>query len=138
MSAKGLTSDFILQLAFDTCKTFGLIIESLEEVWCVGCSETISCWFLIVSLQTEDASESADTVFHSQRNEMSETPLIREAADGNKLNVWLLLEAGADIEAQQEHKIGFTALTSAVCPARDTCRPRPAHALLQPRKEKSG
>ena len=45
---------------------------------------------------------------------MSETPLIREAADGNTRNVHLLLEAGASIEAKQENMIGFTALNQAV------------------------
>ena len=49
-----------------------------------------------------------------ERNEMSETPLIREAADGNARNVLLLLNAGADVEAQQENKLGFTALHQAV------------------------
>ena len=48
-----------------------------------------------------------------ERNEMSETPLIREAADGNTQNVLLLLEAGASIEAKQENPIGFTALNQA-------------------------
>ena len=48
-----------------------------------------------------------------ERNEMSETPLIREAADGNAKNVLLLLEAGADVDAQQMNKIGFTALNQA-------------------------
>jgi ankyrin repeat protein len=48
-----------------------------------------------------------------ERNEMSETPLIREAADGNTRNVHLLLEAGASIEAKQENVIGFTALNQA-------------------------
>lgn len=41
-------------------------------------------------------------------------PLIREAADGDARNVLLLLEAGADLEAAQENKIGFTALNQAV------------------------
>ena len=48
-----------------------------------------------------------------ERNEMSETPLIREAADGNAKNVLLLLEAGADVDAQQMNNIGFTALNQA-------------------------
>ena len=48
-----------------------------------------------------------------ERNEMSETPLIREAADGNSKNVLLLLEAGADVDAQQMNNIGFTALHQA-------------------------
>jgi ankyrin repeat protein len=48
-----------------------------------------------------------------ERNEMSETPLIREAADGNTRNVHLLLDAGASIEAKQENEIGFTALNHA-------------------------
>ena len=41
---------------------------------------------------------------------MSETPLIREAADGNARNVKLLLEAGADVEAQQQNSMGFNAI----------------------------
>jgi hypothetical protein len=41
-------------------------------------------------------------------------PLIREAADGDSRNVLLLLEAGADLEATQENKIGFSALNQAV------------------------
>jgi len=48
-----------------------------------------------------------------ERNEMSETPLILEAADGHASSALLLLEAGADVEAQQENKIGFTALNQA-------------------------
>ncbi len=44
---------------------------------------------------------------------MSETPLIREAADDNTRNVHLLLEAGTSIEAKQENEIGFTALNQA-------------------------
>ena len=48
-----------------------------------------------------------------ERNEMFETPLIREAADGNSKNVLLLLEAGADVDAQQDNSIGFTALHQA-------------------------
>lgn len=44
----------------------------------------------------------------------SPQPLIREAADGDARNVLLLLEAGADLEAAQENKIGFTALNQAV------------------------
>lgn len=44
---------------------------------------------------------------------MSETPLIREAADGNTNNVFLLLEAAANIEAQQMNGMGFTALHQA-------------------------
>jgi hypothetical protein len=44
-------------------------------------------------------------------NEMLETPLIREAADGNAKNLVLLLEAAANIEAQQIN--GFTALHQA-------------------------
>jgi ankyrin repeat protein len=48
-----------------------------------------------------------------ERNEMSETPLIREAADGNAKNVLLLLEAGADVDSQQMNNIGFTALNQA-------------------------
>jgi ankyrin repeat protein len=48
-----------------------------------------------------------------ERNEMSETPLIREAADGNARNVLLLLEAGADVNSQQMNNIGFTALNQA-------------------------
>ena len=48
-----------------------------------------------------------------ERNEMSETPLIREAADGNAKNVLLLLEAGADVDAQQMNNIGFSALNQA-------------------------
>jgi ankyrin repeat protein len=48
-----------------------------------------------------------------ERNEMSETPLIREAADGNSKNVLLLLEAGAEVDAQQINNIGFTALHQA-------------------------
>ena len=50
-----------------------------------------------------------------ERNEMSETPLIREAADGNAKNVLLLLEAGADVDSQQMNNIGFTALNQAGC-----------------------
>jgi hypothetical protein len=48
-----------------------------------------------------------------ERNEMFETPLIRESADGNSKNVLLLLEAGADVEAQQDNSIGFTSLHQA-------------------------
>ncbi len=48
-----------------------------------------------------------------ERNEMFETPLIREAADGNSKNVLLLLEAGADVDAQQDNSIGFTSLHQA-------------------------
>uniref|UniRef100_A0A7S0N7J7 Uncharacterized protein n=1 Tax=Cryptomonas curvata TaxID=233186 RepID=A0A7S0N7J7_9CRYP len=48
-----------------------------------------------------------------ERNEMSETPLIREAADGNARNLCLLLEAGADVHAKQEHQIGFAAINQA-------------------------
>jgi ankyrin repeat protein len=48
-----------------------------------------------------------------ERNEMSETPLIREAADGNARNVLLLLEAGADVNSQQMNNIGFTAMNQA-------------------------
>jgi hypothetical protein len=48
-----------------------------------------------------------------ERNEMSETPLIREAADGNAKNVLLLLEAKADVDSPQMNNIGFTALNQA-------------------------
>ena len=48
-----------------------------------------------------------------ERNEMFETPLIREAADGNSKNVLLLLEARADVDVQQDNNIGFTALHQA-------------------------
>ena len=48
-----------------------------------------------------------------ERNEMSETPLIREAADGRARNVLLLLEAGADIDAKQENELAFTAMNQA-------------------------
>ena len=40
-------------------------------------------------------------------------PLIRESADGHARNVLLLLEAGADVEAQQDNQIGFTAMNQA-------------------------
>ena len=40
-------------------------------------------------------------------------PLIRECADGHAKNVLLLLEAGADVEAQQDNSIGFTAMNQA-------------------------
>jgi len=71
-------SDERKRVALETCKTVGLVMDTLEE-----------------------------------RNEMSETPLIREAADGHASSVLLLLEAGADVEAQQENGIGFTALNQA-------------------------
>jgi hypothetical protein len=48
-----------------------------------------------------------------ERNEMSETPLIREAADGRERNVLLLLEAGADMDAKQENELAFTAMNQA-------------------------
>lgn len=48
-----------------------------------------------------------------ERNEMSETPLIREAADGRARNVLLLLEAGADVDARQENELAFTAMNQA-------------------------
>ena len=48
-----------------------------------------------------------------ERNEMSETPLIREAADGRARNVLLLLEAGADMDAKQENELAFTAMNQA-------------------------
>jgi hypothetical protein len=48
-----------------------------------------------------------------ERNEMSETPLIREAADGDARHVEWLLEAGADVHAQMENEIGFLALNQA-------------------------
>ena len=71
-------SDERKQIALESCKAVGSVMEHLEE-----------------------------------RNEMSETPLIREAADGNPKNVLLLLEAGADVDAQQWNNIGFTALNQA-------------------------
>ena len=88
--------------ALELCKSAGIVTELLEE-----------------------------------KNEMSETPLIREvtqyifrslfgkeiflspksanvqAADGNPKNLLLLLEAGADVNAKQDHKIGFTAMNQA-------------------------
>ena len=48
-----------------------------------------------------------------ERNEMSETPLIREAADGRAHLVLLLLEAGADRDAKQENSLAFTAMNQA-------------------------
>lgn len=48
-----------------------------------------------------------------ERNEMDETPLIREAADGHADHVEWLLEAGADVHAKMGNKIGFTALHQA-------------------------
>ena len=48
-----------------------------------------------------------------ERNEMSETPLIREAADGDSRHVEWLLEAGADVHAQMKNEIGFLALNQA-------------------------
>ena len=48
-----------------------------------------------------------------ERNEMSETPLIREAADGRAHQVFLLLEAGADRDAKQENSFAFTAMNQA-------------------------
>jgi ankyrin repeat protein len=48
-----------------------------------------------------------------ERNEMSETPLIREAADGDARAVHWLLEAGADVHARMENRMGFTAVNQA-------------------------
>ena len=48
-----------------------------------------------------------------ERNEMSETPLIREAADGDARHVEWLLEAGADVNAKMNNEIGFFALNQA-------------------------
>ncbi len=50
-----------------------------------------------------------------ERNEMSETPLIREAATGYPRYVRLLLEAGAEVEEKQQNEMGFNALNMAVC-----------------------
>ena len=46
-------------------------------------------------------------------NEMQETPLIREAAEGGIRSVRLLLEAGADVHAKQQNTVGFRALNQA-------------------------
>jgi hypothetical protein len=46
-------------------------------------------------------------------NEMQETPLIREAADGGIRSVRLLLEAGADVHAKQQNPIAFGAINQA-------------------------
>jgi ankyrin repeat protein len=49
-------------------------------------------------------------------NEMMETPLIQEAADGDPRHVEWLIEAGADVNAKmkdKDSKIGFTALHGA-------------------------
>ncbi len=48
-----------------------------------------------------------------ERNEMSETPLIREAADGDARAVLWLLEAGADVHARMDNEMGFTAVNQA-------------------------
>ncbi len=56
-----------------------------------------------------------------ERNEMSETPLIREAADGRARNVLLLLEAGADIDAKQENELAFTAMNQAAYFGNTSC-----------------
>ena len=48
-----------------------------------------------------------------ERNEMSETPLIREAADGDARAVLWLLEAGADVHARMNNEMGFTAVNQA-------------------------
>jgi ankyrin repeat protein len=66
-----------------------------------------------------------------ERNEMSETPLIREAADGHLRNVQLLLEAGADVEAQQQNAMGFNAINMAVCTICDLDTHPSEHYLLQ-------
>lgn len=44
---------------------------------------------------------------------MQETPLIREAADGDARHVEWLLEAGADVHAKMLNTIGFSALNQA-------------------------
>jgi len=62
---------------------------------------------------------------------MSETPLIREAADGHLRNVQLLLEAGADVEAQQQNAMGFNAINMAVCTICDLDTHPSEHYLLQ-------
>ncbi len=46
-------------------------------------------------------------------NEMQETPLIREAAEGGIRSVRLLLEAGAKVHAKQQNTVGFGALNQA-------------------------
>jgi ankyrin repeat protein len=47
-------------------------------------------------------------------NEMMETPLIQEAADGDPRHVEWLIEAGADVNAKmKDSEIGFTALHGA-------------------------
>jgi len=47
-------------------------------------------------------------------NEMMETPLIQEAADGDPRHVEWLIEAGADVNAKMKDSgIGFTALHGA-------------------------
>ena len=48
-----------------------------------------------------------------ERNEMSETPLIRECADGDARAVHWLLEAGADVHARMDNEMGFTAVNQA-------------------------
>jgi hypothetical protein len=48
-----------------------------------------------------------------ERNEMAETPLIREAADGDARAVLWLLEAGADVHARMDNEMGFTAINQA-------------------------
>ena len=44
---------------------------------------------------------------------MTETPLIREAADGDARAVLWLLEAGADVHARMDNEMGFTAINQA-------------------------
>jgi ankyrin repeat protein len=44
---------------------------------------------------------------------MAETPLIREAADGDARAVLWLLEAGADVHARMDNEMGFTAINQA-------------------------
>jgi len=48
-----------------------------------------------------------------ERNEMKETPLIREVADGDARHVEWLLEAGADVNAKMTNEMGFSALNQA-------------------------
>ena len=52
---------------------------------------------------------------------MSETPLIREAADGDARAVLWLLEAGADVHARMENEMGFTAINQAAYFGNATC-----------------
>ena len=48
-----------------------------------------------------------------ERNEMSETPLIREAAEGDERSIVWLLEAGSDHDARMDDELGYTAIHQA-------------------------